>query len=101
MSVRSKLLKVKPEGKWCIFECYDLDREEDFRESGKVWYLGDALVNSGVDISKWERRGFGEVIDLMIELQTEVIWEMADGYNMFPVRIGEGKERLQRKLLKL
>nr|WNL49666.1 hypothetical protein MarFTMF_150 [Marseillevirus sp.] len=101
MSIRSKLLKVKSEGKWCIFKCYDLDREEEFRESGKMWYLGDALRESGVDVSRWDCGGFGNVIDLMVELQTEVIWERADGWNMFPVRIGEGKERLKKKLLKL
>ncbi|AEA07243.1 hypothetical protein LAU_0393 [Lausannevirus] len=101
MSIRSKLLKVKPEGKWCIFKCYDLDEEQEFQESGKSWYLGEALKTSGINIDKWEYGGFGEVIDLMIELQTEVIWEMSDGYNMFPVRLGEGKERLEKKLGKL
>ncbi|AMQ10517.1 hypothetical protein [Brazilian marseillevirus] len=101
ISIRSKLLKVKYDGKWCIFRCYDLDKEEEFRESGKLWYLGDALRASGIDASKWDEYGFGDVVDLMIELQTEIIWEVPDGWNLFPVRIGKGKRRLRKKLLKL
>jgi hypothetical protein len=34
----------------------------------------------------------------MIELETEVIWENADGRNWFPVRLGKGRKKLAARL---
>src|SRR5579872_3174446 len=73
--VVSRLLSIKHDGgKWWIFHGEILKTKEQFRESGKLWYLGDAMRKSGLDISRWDNGGFGEVVQKCIEFQVEVVW---------------------------
>jgi hypothetical protein len=90
--IRSKLLQVKNcDGKWCHFKCVDLDTGKVFRESGKKWYLGNCIRNSGFNISRWDGGCFQHCINKLIEFETEILWEFSDGINLYPERLGVGK----------
>jgi len=91
---KTHLLKVKNNGKWCTFFLKDLKIGIEFKETGKIWYLGDACRNSNIDISFWDNYGFIDVITEIIKMKLSVIWKLDEsGYNWFPYRI-KGKKSL-------
>lgn len=82
-------------GKWCYFHGYERKTHEPFTISGKLWYLGEALENSGIDIenSPWALSDFDKVIREMVLLKTGIIWE-----NEYPRRVATKDDRRELKI---
>lgn len=86
----SYLLKVEYTGSrsWWYFYCINIDTNEEFKESGKLSYVGNMLRSDNLNIDKWNDFGFTDVINKMIEFKVMIAWNN-DGYNNSPSYIVE------------
>lgn len=100
--IRSRLLWVRFCGeKWCHFQCMNLDTNERYEETGKLWYLGDAMTRSGLDITPWASTGFFRLVRKCIKFQVEIIWEM-DGWGSgyIPHHLGHNQDKLEEWIVR-
>lgn len=86
--------------KWCHFHGRNADDGTDFECSGKLWYMGDCLRNSSLDISHWDNGGFLDVIAVMVARKIRVGWNRLDGWNLYPEELPykEDVEELRKVL---
>jgi len=85
--------------KWCHFICDEVETNNRYNESGKLWYLGDMLTNSGLDISYWEDHGFIELVKEMIIHKIKFGWKKDEsGYNLYPNKITNEEDITKMKI---
>lgn len=77
--------------KWCHFHGKNEDGK-DFEESGKLYYMGNCLRNSKIDISPWDHSGFLDVLAVMVARKIRVGWNLLDGYNLYPDQLPYEKD---------